>query len=437
MRKGPGRDIYRRLGEKIDGLTARTPWNETFHAILKELYTPEEADIVARMPFTLSSVERISKTTGVEEVRLRNILEGLCSKGLVLDIWNERDNRYCYMPCPLVIGIFEFTMMRTGSGLGTKRWAELFHDYFSSVFPANFSKGEKASILRVIPVEETIRVDAGTEFLDFEKATSIIEDSKRYAIGLCSCRNEKLHIGKKECDAPVEGCSMFGIGADYMIRHGLAREVSKSEMFDNFARSKEHGLVLCAYNTKSSPIAVCHCCKCCCNYLSGLGTFGYTNAVITSNFMATVDEGLCTGCGKCIKACPMNAASLLPLDDSPGAKKKKKARVNRNICIGCGVCSMKCPSQAVRMVRREKRTIPPETLFEATLLAALERGNLQNQLFDNPQSVTQEFMRTFVGAFLRLEPVKKALLSDMLRSSFLSFMKKGAALQGKGWITEL
>ena len=89
------------------------------------------------------------------------------------------------------------------------------------------------------------------------------------------------------------------------------------------------------------------------------------------------------------------------------------------------------------MVRREKRTIPPETLFEATLLAALERGNLQNQLFDNPQSVTQEFMRTFVGAFLRLEPVKKALLSDMLRSSFLSFMKKGAALQGKGWITEL
>jgi len=133
----------------------------------------------------------------------------------------------------------------------------------------------------------------------------------------------------------------------------------------------------------------------------------------------------------------MNAASLLPLDDSPGAKKKKKARVNRNICIGCGVCSMKCPSQAVRMVRREKRTIPPETLFEATLLAALERGNLQNQLFDNPQSVTQEFMRTFVGAFLRLEPVKKALLSDMLRSSFLSFMKKGAALQGKGWITEL
>lgn len=46
-------------------------------------------------------------------------------------------------------------------------------------------------------------------------------------------------------------------------------------------------------------------------------------------------------------------------------------------------------------------------------------------------------MRTFLGAFLRLPPVKKALMSDVLRSSFLSFMKVGATLQGKKWMTEL
>jgi hypothetical protein len=33
-----GKDIHRRLGTKIDNLTFRTTWNETFHALLIELY---------------------------------------------------------------------------------------------------------------------------------------------------------------------------------------------------------------------------------------------------------------------------------------------------------------------------------------------------------------------------------------------------------------
>jgi hypothetical protein len=36
-------------------------------------------------------------------------------------------------------------------------------------------------------------------------------------------------------------------------------------------------------------------------------------------------------------------------------------------------------------------------------------------------------MRAFVGAVLRLPPVKKALLSDTLRSRFLGALKAGAA----------
>ncbi len=39
-----GKDVYRKLGRKIDGLTVRAPWNETLYKILKELYTEEEAD---------------------------------------------------------------------------------------------------------------------------------------------------------------------------------------------------------------------------------------------------------------------------------------------------------------------------------------------------------------------------------------------------------
>jgi hypothetical protein len=46
-------------------------------------------------------------------------------------------------------------------------------------------------------------------------------------------------------------------------------------------------------------------------------------------------------------------------------------------------------------------------------------------------------MRAFVGAFLKLPPVKKALLSDRLRSSFLNAMKDGVRRQGKEWVLDL
>ncbi len=40
-------------------------------------------------------------------------------------------------------------------------------------------------------------------------------------------------------------------------------------------------------------------------------------------------------------------------------------------------------------------------------------------------------------ALLKLTPVKKALMNDMLRSRFLNLMKKGVLKQGRGWIAEL
>jgi hypothetical protein len=42
-----------------------------------------------------------------------------------------------------------------------------------------------------------------------------------------------------------------------------------------------------------------------------------------------------------------------------------------------------------------------------------------------------------VGGFLRLPPVKRALMSDALRSRFLHAMKFGARAAGKQMLTEL
>jgi ferredoxin len=127
---------------------------------------------------------------------------------------------------------------------------------------------------------------------------------------------------------------------------------------------------------------------------------------------------------------------MIPID-KPQTKKKKDPVIDASICLGCGVCALSCNKGAVTLTRREKRVLHPETTFERVILQTLEKGTLQNQIFDNPQSVTQKFMRGFVGGFLRLPPVKATLMSDMFRSSFLNAMANGLQKQGKGWITEM
>jgi Fe-S-cluster-containing hydrogenase component 2 len=464
-----GKDVYRQLGHKIDGLITRAPWNDTFHAILKELYTSEEADLVVRMPYGMASLDKIAQVTGYEKARLQTLLEGLCEKGLVLDVGAK--DRYLYIVSPLIIGIFEFTMMRTRGELNTKEWARLFHEYLSdpdTFYKANCGSGQKVSALRTIPHEGTISDDAFVEVLDYEKATAITESAKKFVIGICSCRHEKLHMGEKKCDVPLETCSTFGASADVMIRHGFGKEVSREQMLENNARSREMGLVFCADNVKKNVSFICHCCGCCCNVLLGVSRFGYPNTVVTSNYIAQVDDDACSLCGTCADVCPVNAITMSngngtnkqptasggalerdsygappfrvgsdshekptinggPLQMSPSAKAggPDKPIVNEKLCLGCGVCALGCTTDSMRLVPRAQRVLTPEDTFERVILQALERGTLQNLLFDNPQSTTHGFMRAFVGGFLKLPPVKKSLMSDTLRSRFLTFMRRG------------
>jgi ferredoxin len=429
--------VYRKLGKKIDNLTMRAPWNETFLGVLKKIFTAEEAELLVKMPYTLSSTDQIARIAGgIGKARAQALLDSMGGKGLVLDLYNVNDGQYYYMPSPVLVGLFEFTMMKDGAIEDKKECSILFEKYFHDFYPANYSHGEQVGILRVIPIEETIPEENSTEFMDYEKASALIENSYRFAMGLCSCRHEKFLTHEKACDYPTDNCTMLGYGADYTIRHNLAREISRSEMLENLARSKELGLVLCAENTRRNPMVICHCCKCCCNYLAGLNRFGFMNSAITSTFLSHIDKTLCKGCGKCVDVCPVTAIGLFSAND-PKHAKKKKAAVDQERCVGCGVCAVKCPADAVIMAQRKSRVIHPETTFERIILLSLERGNLQNQIFDNPESMTQEVIRTFIGAFLKMPPVKKTLMSDMFRSTFLSTARTVARLQGKGWMLDI
>ena len=114
-----GKDIYRQLGRRLDQAPVRTPWTPLFRELVTSLYSPAEARLIIRLPYRPSTLARIARMTGEDEQTLRPLIEGLCAKGLVLDIWNGAE--YQYLVSPLVIGFFEFTLMRTGPDLPLAR----------------------------------------------------------------------------------------------------------------------------------------------------------------------------------------------------------------------------------------------------------------------------------------------------------------------------
>ena len=414
------KDAYRELGRTIDGLNVRAPWSETLGAILRELYTEEEADLVSRMPTGLASLRRIAKVTGKPEKKLAGMLGGLAGKGLVFD--TEIAGEWRYAISPFVIGVFEYTMMRSDGGVDFPRAARLFKDYLAArggFIEANAGQGEQVSVMRTLPHAEAIADQPHIEVLDHEKAEEMVERSQSFAAGTCSCRHEKLHLGEKQCDTPLEVCLSFGRGASWLTGHGFGRHVSKQEARELLSMAREKRLVLNADNVRRDVGFVCLCCSCCCNLLSGIRRFGLPNLVVTSRFIAVHDGSRCTGCGACARACPIEAIRMSEPPQA-GEVRARRPSVDSSFCIGCGVCGLACRTRAVALVPRGPRVILPENTVERVVLQAIERGTLQNFIFDNPNLSSQRFLRALVGAFLSLAPVKRLMMSDAFRSRFLA-----------------
>lgn len=413
---------YSDLVARLNRFPQGAPPSKTLYQILKILFTPKEAGLIALLPIKPFTVARAAKVWRMKPVQARCILEELSGRALLVDMVCNGKTHYV-LPPPMA-GFFEFSMMRTRGDIDQQLLARLFYQYINveeEFILSLFFNGE-TQLGRVFVQEAMLSGADSMHVLDYERASEVIRTASHRGISMCYCRHKMKHM-QRNCDAPMDICMTFNTAARSLIKHGHARSVDLHEGLDLLQKAYEHGLVQFGENIQQHVNFICNCCGCCCEAMIAAKKFGMLHPVHTSNFIPKVDAARCTGCGKCVTACPVEAAGLVSAND-PHAPKKKKARIDESICLGCGVCTRACTERNIVLQRRGKRVITPINSVHKAVMMAIERGTLQHLIFDNRVMWHHRALAAVLGVILRLPPAKQIMASVQVKSRYIAYLIK-------------
>ena len=409
---------YQSLVERINQFPQGAPPSELLYGILKMLFSEKEAELVSLLPIRPFDARKASAVWKMRERQAGEILDGLADRGILLDI-EENGNRIYIMPPPMA-GFFEFSLMRLRTDIDQKALSELYYQYINEeedFIKALFVAGE-TQLGRALVHEPALPQDRGFHVIDYERASHIIQSATRIGIAMCYCRHKMAHVSRA-CDAPLDICMTFNRAADSLIRHGIVRPVTISECMGLLERAYEHNLVQFAENVQRQVSFICNCCGCCCEAMIAARKFAHLHPVHTTCYLPSVNEGNCTGCGRCVSICPIGAVALVSAAD-PRKRTKTKARVDEDACLGCGLCVRSCKVDGMSLRSRSERVITPIDSARRLLFMAVERGKLQNLIFDTQALRSHRAMAAILGAILKLPPVKRALASSQMKSRYLN-----------------
>ena len=217
-------------------------------------------------------------------------------------------------------------------------------------------------LMRVIPIEKAI--DGETRRASYEEVSKYLNDNKIFSVSDCSCRTAREAMGEGCGHLKEDICIQMGHAAEYYIRTGRGREITREEAFEIIKKAEENGLMHQIPNLDGSgkTHAICNCCGCSCLSLRTAEMFKNVD-MVRSNYVSHVDKDKCVACGECVENCPVNALKLgqklctvkpipekkveTPRDMEWGPEKwNADYRTNRENVVDSGTspCKTECPA---------------------------------------------------------------------------------------------
>ncbi|MFX1376578.1 MAG: ATP-binding protein [Promethearchaeota archaeon] len=353
-------------------------WSDTLHKILKFTIKDENLDLVMAFNKNLSqTMAQLKESSGLSEEEILKKADSLAKTGV---IFNQPNRQGVMVYRLLMMGRqFEYIFMQNLEKTEDNyKLAELFHklnEESSEYVQLNYD-GMSAALKRLQPIDRTVPIlenlETGEEInvivneelqvpteqtLPTQRIRDLIEKYDDIAIGQCYCRQHQEFLGDpcKQIDL-TPTCMTLGKSARHTSNHGFSKLVSKEEALEVLKKCEDAGLVHKAYHlhgdTSKEEVAICNCCNCCCLTARDCLIFPVVNA---TNYLASINEDLCIGCGTCVDIC-YNKAIELNDDD--------KAERIEEFCVGCGVCAYHCPENAISLIegQRTVRMLPPRKM---------------------------------------------------------------------------
>jgi len=297
------------IGRKKPGAKDAYDYDAPEYLILEPVVSDDMAEVCMTMAIREKvTAETVSERTGRPAPECRALLLELADAGVCfVNTINGKDTFWYDTWVP---GIME---MMTNHPTNPKKYpqiAEAFEAY-------GRIRGAKTAgmtpvgigLMRVIPIEKAI--DGESRRASYEELSKHIEEHDIFSVSNCSCRTVREIMGEGCGHLKEDMCIQMGHAAEYYIRTGRGRQVTKEEVYEILRRAEENGLMheIPNLDGDGKTHAICNCCGCGC--LSMRTAEMFLNAdMVRSNYVSQVDRDKCVACGQCVENCPVNALQL-------------------------------------------------------------------------------------------------------------------------------
>ncbi|MDO4272407.1 MAG: FAD-dependent oxidoreductase [Eubacteriales bacterium] len=307
--------------------------------------------------------EYIVEKCGKSREETKRLLDRLAYTGVVKVWTDKKDKKDRYFVNIFAPGMLEMMVNNREQLAAHPEIGKAFEEYtrkrlapMAALFP------EGMAMMRVTPVESALKDIPGVQ--PWERLSYYLNKYDTFSVSDCSCRQSRRVLNEGCGHLEKEICIQMGTGAEYYIRTGRGRRVSREEVKEILKFAEDNGLMheMPATDGLGESAAICNCCGCSC-FSMRIATLFRTPDAIRSNFTAEVNPQDCVACGQCVENCPTNALKLgqrlcaknpLPRPEEPTARDHVWGKKNWNIDYrenrqdvaeeGTAPCKTACPA---------------------------------------------------------------------------------------------